>query len=116
MLAHWATSKWTRTLAVPAQTCSVLGPIRGLHLTSRRPSPAHTALVTIGAATAPTIRGGSIVETFDCYAGTGSRIVATVADAVDWRILPAGTYFLKPANMSNGTATGVFSLMWEELP
>lgn len=90
--------------------------VRGLHLTSRRPAPAHTALVTVGAATAPTISGGSIVETFDCYAGTGSRIVATVADAVDWRILPAGTYFLKLTNTGNGTATGVFSLMWEELP
>lgn len=91
-------------------------PVRGLHLTTRRPAPTYSARISVAAATTPTITGGSIVETFDCYAGTGSRIVATVSDAVDWRILPAGSYYLKLTNTGNGTATGVYSLMWEELP
>lgn len=89
---------------------------RGLNLTTRRPTPLHTAQVSLAVATDAVISGGAVVETFDCYAGTASRITSTVSNAVDWRVLPAGTYHLRLQGMSNGNSTGVFSLMWEEIP
>lgn len=89
---------------------------RGLHLTARRPVPLYTGQVSITVSTDAVVSNGALVETFDCYAGTGPRVIATVTDAVDWRVLPAGTYYLRITGVSNGTSAGVFSLMWEELP
>lgn len=69
-------------------------------------------LSTGGAAT-----GGNLVEVFRVVAANSTAQQATVGGIVATeRGLPAGDYYLKLENISNSTATGVYSLFWEERP
>lgn len=69
-------------------------------------------LETGGAAT-----GGQLVETFRVVASGATAQQSTVGGIVATeRGLPAGDYYLKLENISNSTATGVYSLFWEERP
>lgn len=45
-----------------------------------------------------------------------SQQVTVGGQQSDERGLPAGSYYIRLANMSNGTSTGVYSLFWEERP
>lgn len=64
-----------------------------------------------------TITGGAIVESVRVVTSGATAQQATVGGQTsDERGLPAGSYYLKLENLSNGTATGVYSLFWEERP
>ncbi len=64
-----------------------------------------------------TITGGTVVEVVRVVAAGATAQQSTVGGQTsDERGLPAGTYYLKLENISNGTTTGVYSLFWEERP
>jgi hypothetical protein len=69
-------------------------------------------IATGGAAT-----GGTLVEVFRVIAANSSAQQTTVGGVqATERGLPAGVYYLKLENISNSTATGVYSLFFEEGP
>ena len=88
-------------------------PIIGKNRMSDRPTPYYTAQIT--ASTGGTHTGGTEVEVVRVVAAGSTAQQATVGgEMASERGLPAGTYYLKFQNLSNGAATGVYSLFWEE--
>lgn len=64
-----------------------------------------------------TVSGGIVTETIRVVASGATAQAATVgATAGDQRGLPAGTYLLAFQCLGNGTATGVYTLIFEERP
>lgn len=63
------------------------------------------------------VSGGVVTETIRVVASGATAQAATVgATAGDQRGLPAGTYLLAFQCLGNGTATGVYTLIFEERP
>lgn len=63
------------------------------------------------------ITGGTVVEVVRVVAAGATAQQSTVGgQTADERGLPSGSYYLRLENISNGTATGVYSLFWEERP
>lgn len=86
-------------------------------MASRRQYPGgyYAAQATI--ANGGTITGGTVVEVVRVVAAGATAQQSTVGgQTADERGLAAGAYYLKIENISNGTATGVYSLFWEERP
>lgn len=97
-------------------------PIFGKNLMAQRLQPYYVGQVTLDsygpAATAsPPITGGVVREVFRVVTVNATAQQRSVGGAAQSeRGLPAGTYILELRNISNGTATGVYSLAWEERP
>lgn len=90
-------------------------PVIGKNRMSVRPEPYYLPTVTV--ATGGTITGGTIVEVFRVIAANSNAQHQTVGGAAQTeRGLPAGSYHLRIENIGNSTATGVYSLFWEERP
>lgn len=97
-------------------------PVIGKNRMAQRKQPYYTSVITINTHAAPVafgsgISGGTVVE--------NSRIVASNATAQQQTVnagnqsergLPAGTYYLRLHNFGSGSATGVYSIAWEERP
>lgn len=90
-------------------------PIIGKNRMSTRPTPFYVPQVTISAG--GTIAGGTVVEVVRVVAANATAQQQSVGSGQDSeRGLPAGSYLLKLENIGNSTATGVYSLVWEERP
>lgn len=90
-------------------------PVVGKNRMSARPEPYYAPTVTVE--TGGTITGGTVVEVFRVIAANATAQQQTVGGAAQTeRGLPAGSYHLRIENIGNNTATGVYSLFWEERP
>lgn len=90
-------------------------PIIGKNRMTERPQPYYTSVGT--AFYGGTVTGGTIVELFRVVAANATAQQQTVGGAAQSeRGLPPGTYYLRFENFAAGTATGVYSLFWEERP
>lgn len=88
-------------------------PIIGKNRMAERPSPYYEAQVTAGAGGTHT--GGTAVEVFRVVSAGATAQAATVGGQLSTeRGLPAGTYYLRLECLGNSTATGVYSIFWEE--
>ena len=108
--------RFTALLApTPGGTYSTPLPVIGKNRMVTRKSPYYTSQVTID--TGGTATGGTIVELFRVVAANATAQQQTVLGAASTeRGLPAGTYYLRLENIGNSTATGAYSLLWEERP
>lgn len=71
----------------------------------------------ITVATGGSATGGTLVEVARLVAAGATAQQATVGSIMATeRGLPVGVYYLKLENISNTTATGVYSIFWEERP
>ncbi|VVP91973.1 hypothetical protein PS914_03215 [Pseudomonas fluorescens] len=103
------------TGATPAGTWATPLPVIGKNRMVSRKAPYYTPVVALH--TGGTASGGTIVELFRVVAATSNAQQQTVLGAASTeRGLPAGTTYLRLENFGNGTATGVYSLIWEERP
>lgn len=103
------------TGATPAGTYSTSLPIVGKNRMASRKFPFYVSQVTM--ATGGTASGGTIVELFRVVAANATAQQRTVSGLNSTeRGLPAGTYYLRFENFGTGSATGVYSLAWEERP
>lgn len=97
----------------PGGTFNVALPIIGKNRMTERPLPYYEATTTI--ATGGTHTGGTEVEVVRLSTSNAtaqqSSVGATVASE---RGLPAGTYYIRLANVGSGAVVGVYSLFWEE--
>ena len=90
-------------------------PVIGKNRMTARPEPFYVAQVA--ASTGGTVTGGTIIEVSRVVAANSTAQHSTVGGAAQSeRGLPAGAYYLRIENIGNGTATGVYSLFWEERP
>lgn len=88
-------------------------PVIGKNRMASRPAPHYAPKVAI--TTGGTYTGGTVVEVVRVVSSGATAQQATVgAQISDERGLPAGSYYLRLTNIGNGTATGVYSLIWEE--
>lgn len=84
----------------------------GKNRMAERPSPYYTAQATIGVG--GTMTGGTVVDVARIVTSGATAQQVTVGGKSDERGLPAGSYYIRLSNLSNGTSTGVYSLFWEE--
>ena len=90
-------------------------PVVGKNRMAARPEPFYDPQAAVS--TGGTVPGGTIVEVFRVVAANSTAQQSTVGGAAQSeRGLPAGTYYLRIENIGNSTATGVYSLFWEERP
>lgn len=90
-------------------------PVVGKNRMALRPLPYYVPVILV--TTGGTVTGGTIVEVFRVVAANATAQQQTVGGAAQTeRGLPAGTYYLRIENIGNATATGVYSLFWEERP
>ena len=103
------------TDATQSTTYTTPLPIIGKNRMPTRLSPYYTSVMTINTGGSRT--GGAVVETARvCAAGATAQQASVGAVVSSERGLPAGTYYIDLVNFSNSTATGVYSLWWEERP
>lgn len=97
----------------PGGTFNVALPIIGKNRMTERPLPYYEATTTI--ATGGTHTNGTEVEVMRLSTSNAtaqqSSVGATVASE---RGLPAGTYYIRLANVGSGAVVGVYNLFWEE--
>jgi len=99
--------------ATEATAFSSALPIIGKNRMLERLQPYYNAANTIHSG--GTYSGGTVVEVVRVVASQSTAQESTVGGLIaDERGLPEGVYFLNLENISNGTATGVYSLFWEE--
>lgn len=89
-------------------------PVVGKNRMSVRPQPYYAAQATIGYG--GTATGTTVVDLARIVTSGATAQQVTVGGTSDERGLPAGTYYVRLTNLSNSTATGVYSLFWEERP
>jgi len=90
-------------------------PIIGKNRMSTRPQPYYEAQATFGHGGLVSV--GTIVDVARVVTSSATSQQVTVGgQQSDERGLPAGTYDIRLSNFSNGAATGVYSLFWEERP
>lgn len=90
-------------------------PVVGKNRMPTRPLPYYVAQATIGVG--GTVTGTTVVDVARVVTSSATSQQVTVGgQQSDERGLPAGSYYIRLANMSNGTSTGVYSLFWEERP
>lgn len=87
-------------------------PIIGKNRMVERPVPYYEPLVTIGQG--GTFSGGTAVDVARVVTAGATAQQITVGMTADERGLPAGDYYIRLSALGNGTATGVYSLFWEE--
>ncbi len=98
----------------PGGTFTAL-PVIGKNRMSSRPQPFYVAQSTFGVG--GTITGGTLVDVARLITASATAQQVTVGgQSSDGRGLPAGSYFIRLANIGNGTANGVYALFWEERP
>lgn len=97
----------------PGGTFNVALPVIGKNRMTERPLPYYEATTTV--ATGGTHTGGTEVEVMRLSTSNAtaqqSSVGATVASE---RGLPAGTYYIRLANLGSGSVVGVYNLFWEE--
>lgn len=97
-------------------------PVIGKNRMAQRQSPYYTPVNTVTTHATPValgsaVTGGTVVENFRVVAANATAQQTTVSGgAQSERGLPAGTFYLRLHNFGTGTATGVYSLFWEERP
>lgn len=108
--------KMTATVGgTPGGVFSDTLPIIGKNQMVKRPLPYYTPVTTITAG--GTVTGGTVVEIIRVMAAGATAQRQTVGGSQsDERGLAAGTYIIELANVGTGTATGVYSIVWEERP
>lgn len=85
------------------------------NLMSRRPLPLYTTKGTLS--TGGTISGGTMIDLLLIKTSGASGQTSTVSGiGADEYATAAGTGYYKFTNTGNSAATGVFVLMWDELP
>lgn len=89
-------------------------PVVGKNRMSVRPLPFYTAQATIGQG--GTFSGDTVLDVARVVTAGATAQQITVGMTSDERGLPAGDYYIRLAALGNGTATGVYSLFWEERP
>lgn len=87
-------------------------PVVGKNRMAQRPTPYYEAVATIGQG--GTFSGGTILDLARVVTAGATAQQITVGMTSDERGLPAGDYYIRLAALGNGTATGVYSLFWEE--
>lgn len=87
-------------------------PVIGKNRMASRPQPYYTAQATIGVG--GTFGGGTVLDVARLVTSGATAQHITVGMTSDERGLPAGTYYIRLATIGNSTATGVYSLFWEE--
>jgi len=103
------------TGATPAGTFGNVVPVIGKNRMPTRPLPNYTAQISI--TSGGSVTGGTKVEVVRVVAASATSQHATVGNTISSeRGLPAGTYHLVLENLSNGAATGVYTIWWEERP
>lgn len=106
--------KYTAELqGTPGGSFTAIAPI-GKNRMSVRPEPYYTAQATMGYG--GTLSGGTVVDVARVVTSGATAQQVTVGATADERGLPAGDYYIRLANLSNGTSTGVYSIFWEERP
>jgi len=91
-------------------------PVYSNNFKSTVPSYTMQATLTTGGAFTPSV-GQTSVETIRVKTSGSTAHATTVGGAFGGiRGLSAGTYYLKLSNFQNGTAEGVFSLIFDEIP
>lgn len=104
-----------RAGATPGGTFNNALPVVGKNRMASRPQPYYEPQSTV--TTGGTTTGGTVVEVVRLVAAGATAQEATVGGQfADERGLPAGDYYITLENISNGAATGVYSLFWEERP
>jgi len=98
----------------PAGSFNVPMPIIGKNRMSSIPQPPYVAQAAM--ATGGTVTGTTVVDIMRAVTASATAQQISVGHTADERGLPAGTYYLRLTNLSNGTSTGVYSLYWEERP
>ncbi len=97
-------------------------PVIGKNRMAQRKQPYYTSVVTITTHASPVtfgsgISGGVVVENTRVVASNATAQQQSVnAGAQSERGLPAGSYYLRLHNFGSGSATGVYSIAWEERP
>ena len=103
---------WTG--ATPAGSWSNL-PVIPRNLMSRRPAPAYATKSTVS--TGGTISGGTLIDLLLLKVASASGQASPVSGiGADEYATAAGTGFYKFTNTGNSTTTGVFVILWDELP
>lgn len=99
----------------PSGSFSDILPVVGRNRWPTRPQPYYEAQASI--ASGGDYTGGTVVELVRVVSSGSSAQKATVGGQfASERLLPAGTFYLRLANIGNGTATGVYTISWEEVP
>lgn len=110
------------TGATEIATFNTTVPVIGKNRMAQRKQPYYTSVVTINTHAAPVtfgsgISGGVVVENTRVVASNATAQQQSVnAGAQSERGLPAGSYYLRLHNFGSGSATGVYSIAWEERP
>lgn len=99
----------------PAGSFNTTIPVFGKNRMLTRPQPYYQSQVTI--ATGGTHSGGTEVDIMKVVTSSATAQRTSVGESIfQQRGLPAGTYHLKFQNFGTGTATGIYSIFWEERP
>ncbi len=98
----------------PAGSFNVAMPIIGKNRMSKIPQPPYVAQAAM--ATGGTLTGATVVDIMRVVTASATAQQISVGNTADERGLPAGAYYIRLANLSNGTSTGVYSLYFEERP
>lgn len=105
--------KYTAELGGTETSPFIALPIIGKNRMSTRPQPYYEAQATFGQG--GLVSGGTIVDVARVVTSSATSQQVTVGgQQSDERGLPAGDYYIRLSNFSNGAATGVYSLFWEE--
>lgn len=103
--------------ATTGGTWSAITPRAKNIMSTTNPYAAKTVIESGTIAGGATVSGGVITETIRVVASGATAQASTVgATAGDQRGLPAGVYLLSFECLGNGTATGVYTLIFEERP
>lgn len=90
-------------------------PIRPKNNMAQRRQPYYTARATVSAD--GIVTGGSIGQIYRIVTTGSTAMQSSIGQAAaSERGIPAGTYYIRLQNLSNGTTTGVYNLTWEERP
>lgn len=88
-------------------------PVIGKNQMSERPTPIYSSKVSVSIG--GTISGGTTVDVARIVSAGATAQEFTIGSNIsDERGLPSGDYYVVVENISNGTATGVYSSFWEE--
>lgn len=97
----------------PGGSFNVSLPIIGKNRMTERPLPYYESTTTI--TTGGTHTGGTEVEVLRLLTANATAQQSTVGGTVaSERGLPAGTYYIRLANVGSGAVVGVYNLFWEE--
>lgn len=108
--------------ATDVATFSLSLPAIGKNRMTSRQTPYYTAQMDVKTHPSPvtngnSISGGTLVDVDRVVASSATAQSQSVSGgAQSERGLPPGTYHIRLQNFGNGTATGVYTVIWEERP